>query len=56
MELIVLGPLSLISDILVHGLSSDSGNLPSFSVVQFSKKFFFFFLSGQYTASIFYFG
>lgn len=30
---------SLISDVLVHGLAFDKGNLPSFSVVQCSKKF-----------------
>ena len=30
---------SLISDVLVHGLSLDRGNLSSFSVVQCSKKF-----------------
>jgi len=30
---------SRISDVLVHGLSLDSGDLPSFSVVQCSKKF-----------------
>ena len=30
---------SLISDLLMHGLSFDSGNSPSFSVVQCSKKF-----------------
>ena len=29
---------SLILDMLVHGLSLDSGNLPSFSVVQCSKR------------------
>ena len=30
---------SLISDVLVHGLSLDTGNLPSLSVVHCSKKF-----------------
>ena len=29
----------MISDMLMHGLSLDSGNLPSFCVVKSSKKF-----------------